>query len=210
MRRLIMRLAWRCVVAVLVPVAGCGGLNASARSEADARPEIAIQRGATWSTLSFAPPRIIGPSVQLELSNGGLRGFAGGGAMDVHIGNGEASGFGPNGPVSISVENHDGQTLVGGMWNGGTVHFTFAAGELHGSVIRRSGGRRLAGEQSCGYELGGTDARGALVGTSTCGGMPQATRLEIDPRVPRLMTSTELAVVLVAALAAPPMTDERL
>jgi hypothetical protein len=35
--------------------------------------------------------------------------------------------------------------------------------------------------------------------------MPQATRLEIDPRVPPLLGRTELAVLLVALLSAPPI-----
>jgi hypothetical protein len=194
------------VIALLA--AGCGAATTGAgRGEGADRPAIALQRGGSWSTLSVAPPRIIGPSVELQLKNGDLRGFAGGGAMDVHIGNAEASGYGPSGPVELDMENRNGQLVVAGMWNGGPVHLTLAPGALHGSVIRRGSGR-VASEQSCGYELDRQEGSGALVGRSTCGGMPQETRLEIDPRVAGLLTPTEMTVVLVAALASPPATRE--
>jgi hypothetical protein len=151
----------------------------------------------------------VGPSVELQLRQGVLRGFSGGGAVDVRIGHNEASGYGPSGPVQLELSDRDGELVVEGMWNGGPVHFTLSAGALKGSIVRR-GGRSLASEQSCGYELGRSDraGAGAYVGRSSCGGMPQETRLEIDPRVPRLLTPTEMTVVLVAALAAPPMTRE--
>jgi hypothetical protein len=188
-------------------LSGCGA--GIANRTGDDAPEIAIQRGGAWSTLSVAPPRIVGPTVELQLEHGVLRGFAGGGAVDVQIGHNEASGYGPSGPVQLQLSDRDGEVVVEGMWNGGPVHFTLSAGAVKGSIVRR-GGRSLASEQSCGYELGrsGQQGAGAYVGRSSCGGMPQETRLEIDPRVPRLLTPTEMTVVLVAALAAPPLTRE--
>jgi hypothetical protein len=205
-RRLIMKFAslFSSIALLLLPACGARIANGTRNAEG---PEIAIQRGGAWSTLTVAPPRIVGPSVELQLKQGVLRGFAGGGAMDVQIGRNEASGYGPSGPVQLEVESRDGQLVVGGMWNGGPVHFTLSDGVVKGSIVRRSS-RTIAGEQSCGYELGRTGTSGPFVGRSSCGGMPQETRLEIDPRVPKLLTPTEMTVVLVAALATPPMTRE--
>jgi hypothetical protein len=126
--------------------------------------------------------------------------------MDVKITGDEASGFGPSGPVELTVADQDGNTVVSGTWNGGPVHLALAPDSLKGSVILRPG-RSLGSEQSCGYELR-VRAGSALVGSSSCGGMPQDTRLEVDPRLRAMMTPTEMVVVLVATLANPPSLGE--
>ena len=198
-----MRFAFSFIPTLTVIVAGCGAPNANAPRNADhQQPEIAIRRGGSWSTLSYAPPHIVGPTFQLELSKGVLSGFVSGAPMDVHIGQDEASGYGPSGPVQIAVEQREGDIQVEGMWNGGPVHFTFDPESLSGLVVWRRG-RTMASEQACAYQLT-TAQPGTLIGTSSCGGMSMGTRLEVDPRLAKMMTPTEMTVVLVAALASPP------
>jgi hypothetical protein len=188
--------------------AGCAtaehGAGAHASDTASAPPQLAIRRGASWATFSFAPPHINGATAELELNkNGALRGFIGGGTLDVDIRDGQADGFGPSGPVAMDVDVAAGKTVISGMWNGGPVHFTYEDGALHGSVVWRHG-RTMASEQSCAYDLKPSGQAGTLAGSSSCGtGLFVGTRLEVDPRLSAMMSPTQLAVVLVAALASP-------
>ncbi len=186
--------------------AGCATAEhgAGANAGAPALPELAIRRGASWATFSFAPPHITGATAELELNkNGALRGFIGGGTLDVDIRDGQANGFGPSGPVAMDVDVEAGKTVISGMWNGGPVHFTYEAGALRGSVVWRHG-RTMASEQSCAYDLEPSGQAGTLAGSSSCGtGLFVGTRLEVDPRLAAMMSPTQLAVVLVATLASP-------
>jgi hypothetical protein len=169
----------------------------------DAKPAIAIQRGSSWSSLSVDLPHITGPTGQLKLENGELSGVVGAGVLQVKIEGDRAEGFGPSGPVQMSVTREGDALKVDGMWNGGPVHLTVGPGGLRASVIRR-GSRFAAGQASCAYTLDKVDASGAIVGSSICAGMPQETRLEIDPRVRAALGPTELSVLLVALLSTPP------
>jgi hypothetical protein len=173
------------------------------------RPAVAIRRGSTWVTYSFDPPRIIGPTAELRLEHGVLRGFMAAQALDVAIRPGDATGSGPSGPVNLTITERDGGIEVHGMWNGATAHLSLAPTSLRGSVVVRRG-RPGGQEVSCGYQLDRLEANGALVGSSACGGMPQDTRVEVDPRLSREIARHELAVFLIAALAAPPFSPHEL
>jgi hypothetical protein len=186
-------------LAILAAVAVCA-TNGNRR---DGPAAVAIRRGSAWATYSFRMPRIVGPTADLQLKDGDLRGIIGSQGMDVRIGAGQATGFGPRGPVSLNIAERDGQIEIDGMWNAGPVHFVFGPSLLRGSVVVRSG-RTMAQEISCSYQLDRREATGALVGFSTCAGMPQEARLEVDEAVREVLSRTELAVFLVAALASPP------
>jgi hypothetical protein len=88
---------------------------------------------------------------------------------------------------------------------GAPAHLSLAPTSLRGSVVIRRG-RPGGQEVSCGYQLDRLEANGALVGSSACGGMPQDTRVEVDPRLNREIARHDLAVFLIAALAAPPFS----
>jgi hypothetical protein len=186
-------------LAVLFAFTAC----ATTGNRAQGRPGVALRRGSAWVTYSFALPRIIGPTADLQLRDGVFRGLVDGRAVEVKVGQGEAAGFAPRGPASLKISEHDGQVDVDGMWNGGPVHFAFAPSFLRGSVVVVQG-RTGAQELSCGYQLDRVEPDGALVGSSACSGMPLETRLEVDPALRQLLSPTELAVFLVTALAAPP------
>jgi hypothetical protein len=193
------------VLAVACLVLGCAGTRGSGRPGAGAgKPEIAIKRGAAWATYAIDPPRIVGPTAELQFSDGNLRGLIGSRALNVTIRDAGADGLGPSGPVNLTVDNGNGETKVDGLWNGAPVHFVFAPNLVKGSVAVRSG-RTGADERSCSYQLDQVDKNGALVGYSTCSGLPQLTRLEIDAPVARLLKPNQLAVFLVAAFASPPL-----
>jgi hypothetical protein len=167
------------------------------------RPAVAIRRGSTWATYSFVLPRIIGPTVELQLKDGVLRGFIASRTVDVTIRPREAVGSGPSGPVSLTIAIVDDRVEIDGLWNGAPAHLVVAPTSVRGSMVIRRG-RAGAQEVSCGYQLDRVEANGAVAGSSACGGLPQDTRLEIDPRLRQLLAPHELAVFLVAALAAPP------
>lgn len=176
-------------------------------SRTEDRPEIALRRGSAWTTYSFVLPRVLGPTAELQLKDGVLRGLMSSRALDVKIAATGASGFGPGGPASLQITERDGVMEVDGLWNGGPVHLTFGPHFVRGSAIVVRG-RTGARELSCGYQLERVDASGAFVGSSTCSGMPQETRLEVHPAIRRLLSPSELAVFLVAALAAPPFSPQ--
>lgn len=173
----------------------------------DDRPEIGLRRGSAWATYSFALPRVIGPTAELQLKDGVLRGLMSSRALDVTVGPTEANGFAPGGPASLKISERDGVVEVDGLWNGGPLHLTFGPSFVRGSAIVARG-RTGARELSCGYQLDRVDASGAFVGSSTCSGMPQETRLEVHPAIRRMLSPSELAVFLVAALAAPPFSPQ--
>jgi len=173
------------------------------------RPEIALRRGSAWTTYSFDLPRVFGPTAELRLERGVLRGLVASRPVNVTITGDEAHGLGPAGPANLKIAERDGVLAVDGMWNGGPVHLSVGPTEARGSVIvalSRTGARSL----SCGYQLDRTEA-GALVGSSSCAAMPQQTRLEVPPAVRAALSPAELAVFLVAALGAPPFSpNERI
>jgi hypothetical protein len=192
------------VLLMLSTFAACA--TAPPRAPAPGQDAIAIRRGATWATYSLALPRIIGPTAELKLKDGVLSGFMGGAAMNVTIRGNEASGFGPGGSVNLTLSDRDDGVAVDGMWNDGPVHLVWEPSLLRGSVVVRHG-RRVGQETSCGYQLDRIDPSGALTGSSTCAGMPQQTRLEMDAGITKRLTRPELAVLLVAALASPPLAQ---
>jgi hypothetical protein len=167
------------------------------------RPAVALRRGSAWVTYSFALPSIVGPTADLRLKDGVFRGLVDGRAVEVKVSQGEATGFAPRGPANLKIAEHDGQVDVDGMWNGGPAHLAFAPSFLRGSLVVVRG-RTGAQERSCGYQLDRVEPPGALVGSSACSGMPQETRLEVDPAVRQLLSPAELAVFLVMVLATPP------
>jgi hypothetical protein len=97
------------------------------------------------------------------------------------------------------------ETRVDGMWNGAPVNLSFSPSGVKGSVVVWQG--RLASQQgSCAYDLDKIEPNGAITGSSTCAGMPQTTRLEVQAATAEVLTPSELAVLLVAALSSPPLS----
>jgi hypothetical protein len=168
-------------------------------------PEIALKRGSAWATYTLKPPQITGPTASLVLESGHLKGLLASRSLDVEINPDGAKGYGPGGPVNLSVAHDSDGTHVDGMWNGAPVNFLFSPARVKGSVVVWQG--RLASQQaSCGYNLDKIEPNGAVSGSSTCAGMPQETRLEVHAATVKVLKPTELAVFLVAALSAPPVS----
>ncbi|HEY0707415.1 MAG TPA: hypothetical protein VGG33_11495 [Polyangia bacterium] len=180
-----------------------GGCGASQSAGAAHGPEIAIRRGTSWATYSFLPPRIIGPTADLELKNGRLRGFIAGRSMDLQIRNGEVSGYGPSGPVQADVRVDGIEAALEGQWNGKPVNFRFGPDGAKGTITVAPG-RLGVSDLACSYTFDQVQSDGSLTGSTTCTGFFQDVRLHVDQNVRRIVTPSELVVFLVAALGNPP------
>jgi hypothetical protein len=211
---------------LLTALAGCRG--AQPLPELEGGAEMALRRGAAWSTLKVRPPYAIGPRVNLHFlkqgqvsghidSGGGMPNDRMAGAVNLTIDAEGIQGTGPFGAVAVDVEEGPETLTFEGTWNDSRVTFKITNDSFKGTIpIRRLGredGRRpfpldtVAGVTSCQYVLDHTTPDGAREGTSICNGMPEQTRLEIPRQVHAFLTRKELVVVLLALLSTPPSTS---
>ncbi len=201
-------------------VAGCaeggGGLP-----EVKGGIEMGVRRGAAWSTLTVRPPYIIGPRGTLKLQKGMMTGTLGDvsgptGSIYVTIEKGGASGMGPYGPIAIDVEDDPAEINVGGMWNGARVHFRITEESFRGTIpIFNSEANRSpitrapmpSTVATCQYVLDKVEPDGSRSGMSICGAMPEDTLLDVPRAIQGWLTRSEMVVVLLALLSAPPFTS---
>jgi hypothetical protein len=201
--------------------------------ELEGGAEMALRRGAAWSTLKVRPPYAIGPRVNLHfLKQGQVSGRidSGGdrpedraaGAVSLTIDEQGIQGTGPFGAVAVDVEEGPETLTFEGTWNDSRVNFKITNDSFKGTIpIRRFDIRRLdrddrsrpfpldtvGGVTTCQYVLDHTNPDGAREGTSICNGMPEQTRLEIPRQVHAFLTRKELVVVLLALLSTPPSSS---
>jgi hypothetical protein len=207
----------RCLaVAVVVATVGCK--QTEPLPELSGGAELALRRGASWSTVKVRPPYAIGPRVNLHFDHGHVSGQLdpGGvmmenriGALSLTINEEGIQGSGPYGAVAVDVDDQPTQLTFDGTWNGARVHFVVTPDSFKGSIPVRRYGRSdsVSGVTTCQYVLDRVSADGAArEGTSICGGLPEETRLEIPRQVEAWLTRKEMVVVLLALLSTPPQT----
>jgi hypothetical protein len=203
------------LVVLSATLLGCGGPNHGGLPELEGGAEMALRRGAAWSTVKVRPPYAIGPRVNLHFFKKGM--VSGNldsgpmmdgriGAISLSINEDGIQGEGPYGAVAVDVEESPDTLNFEGTWNGSRVTFTITTTSLKGTIpIRRTGrSDTIAGVTSCQYVLDRVSSDGAREGTSICSGMPEETRLEIPRQVDAWLTRKELVVVLLALLSTPP------
>jgi hypothetical protein len=157
-----------------------------------------LRRGAAWVTLTVKPPHIIGPNASLKLSKGLMTGAsAGSGPVHIKISREEALGQGP-GRVDVDFTEGVDEYRADGLWNNAPVHLKVTSDSLKASINGATG--------HCQYELNKTTPDGARTGFSICFGSSEETRLEVPRKVHAFLTASELAVVLLQLLSAPPHT----
>jgi hypothetical protein len=217
-------------VAVGVAIMGLAGCKqGQPLPELTGGAEMALRRGAAWSTIKVRPPYAIGPRVNLHFNHGEVSGQIDPGegfesrsemlqtrpgpvnrygAVHLTINDEGIQGSGPYGAVAVDVEEGPSELTFDGTWNGARVHFTVTADELKGSIpIRRFGRSDSVGNVStCQYTLDHVTPDGAREGSSICNGLPEQTRLEIPRQVEAWLTRKEMVVVLLALLSTPPHT----
>jgi hypothetical protein len=215
-------------VVLAATLLGCGGPNNGGLPELAGGAEMALRRGAAWSTVKVRPPYAIGPRVNLHFFKKGMvsgnidsgasmqpdptaamRPFApsnSSGALSLTINEEGIQGEGPYGGVAVDVEESPDTLNFEGTWNGARVTFNITATSLKGTIPIRRVGRvdSVGGVTSCQYVLDHVTSDGAREGTSICSGMPEQTRLEIPRQVDAWLTRKELVVVLLALLSTPP------
>jgi hypothetical protein len=197
---------------------GCHGPNGGGLPELEGGAELALRRGAAWSTIKVRPPYAIGPRVNLHFyKKGAVSGNIDSGAMmdnrisalSLTIDDQGIQGEGPFGAVAVDVDEGPDTLNFEGTWNGSRVTFNITSTSLKGTIPIRRIGRSdsVSGVTSCQYVLDRVVADGAREGTSICSGMPEETRLEIPRQVDAWLTRKELVVVLLALFSTPPQTS---
>ena len=216
-------------VALALAALAALGCKGGEMPELSGGAEMALRRGAAWSTVKVRPPYAIGPRVNLHFSHGRVTGHI---DSDVSIDNRFGSlnapptldnriggvnltiteegiqGEGPYGAVAIDVYDTEDGVAFDGTWNGARVNFKFTADAMKGSIpIRRFGRADSVGNvTTCQYVLDRVAPDGAREGTSICSGLPEPTRLEVPRQVEAWLTRKEMVVVLLALLSTPPQT----
>lgn len=203
-------------VMLLAALTGCKA--AQPLPELEGGAEMALRRGAAWSTLKVRPPYAIGPRVNLHFyKKGQVSGNIDAGTMmdnrlgsvNLKIDEEGISGSGPYGAVAVDIEEGPETLSFEGTWNGSRVTFKITNDSFNGTIPIRRFGRAdsIANVTSCQYVLDKTTADGAREGMSICAGLPEQTRLEIPRQVHAFLTRKELVVVLLALLSTPPSTS---
>jgi hypothetical protein len=216
-------------IAVLVVIAAGAGCRGAIEPlpEVQGGAELALRRGSGWSTVKVRPPYAIGPRVNLKFNRDKVTGNIDSGtmmdnrlgALNLTINNEGIEGSGPYGSVAVDVAEDQNALEFEGTWNGSRVTFKITADSMKGTIpVRRynmrdpvTGAARQADSilnvTSCQYVLDRITPDGAHEGTSICGGLPEATRLEIPRQIYAWLTRKELVVVLLALLSTPPQTS---
>jgi hypothetical protein len=196
---------WVVVGAALLAVAGCRE-QLQPLPELEGGVEMALRRGASWSTLKVRPPYVIGPLVNLHLKKNAFTGTIETRPVNLKIEPGVIRGTGPFGDVSIDIDDGADKTVIEGSWNGQHTHFEITTDAMKGSLPVYAG-QSLTAAFYCQYVLDRVDPKdGARLGTSICNGLPEETRLEVPRAVLGWLTRQELVVVLFALLSSPPFT----
>jgi hypothetical protein len=206
------------IVVLAATLLGCGERGSGGLPELEGGAEMALRRGAAWSTVKVRPPYAIGPRVNLHFYKKGMvSGNIDAGtmmdnrisALNLTINEEGIQGEGPYGAVAVDVEDGPETLNFEGTWNGSRVTFNVTSTSFKGSIPIRRYGRSdsVGGVTSCQYVLDRVASDGAREGSSICSGMPEETRLEIPRQVDAWLTRKELVVVLLALLSTPPQTS---
>jgi hypothetical protein len=160
--------------------------------------ELGLRRGSAWQTIKVRPPYVIGPTASLKLKKGTFTGMSATGELvKISVDRQGALGRGP-GRVDMDFDTGGDEFVIDGVWNSGRVHFRITSDSFQGSLQSTTG--------YCQYVLDEVLHDGARHGFSICSGLPEETRLEIPMPIQAWLTPSELAVVLLELLSAPPTT----
>jgi hypothetical protein len=151
------------------------------------------------------PGRLVGPDAHLRFKNNVLTGQLAGGAYQVEIGADRARGTGPMGPIDLRLTRLPTGYDVEGIWNGGTVHFLVGDRSITGKAMRRVSAGSI-GQMVCNYDLVRGQNGAGFSGVARCLGRREATRFELQPRLPTGLTEPQNVILLVAYLTAPAAT----
>jgi hypothetical protein len=161
--------------------------------------DLGLRRGSAWQTIKVRPPYVIGPTASLKLTRGTFTGMSATGELvRIDVDRRGALGRGP-GQVDVDFDSGADEFIIDGVWNSGRVHFRITSDSFRGNLQAANG--------NCQYVLDEVLRDGARHGFSICSGLPEETRLEIPMPIQAWLTPSELAVVLLELLSAPPVTS---
>jgi hypothetical protein len=200
--------AWLPVFAVAVLGAG---LHAGCRAfeplpELHGGVELGLRRGPRWSHVTVRPPYVIGPRDNLRIRKGKLQGSLDSNLVYIETDRDGATGSIGQKAIELAIENGPDELTVWGNWRYGPVHLHITPERFEASIATGGLDRYplTASVRFCQYVLDQTTEDGARTGTSICEGMPQDTRLEVPAQLYSWLTHSELTVLLLSMLSAPP------
>jgi hypothetical protein len=199
-----MRTAFLGWVGALVIAAVAGHSEAAPR---DTRrfipPNTPGQAGHVDLQLKADPPALVGPGVNLVVSQGQLTGELQGHGVNVGITGNHAEGNGPGGKISLDwTTTSDGRLSVKGVWNDHKVNLEFGEHSITGRLMQ-SVTPTGEGVKSCRFDIDGTAKNSNLNGLAECLGYSEPLRYSIQPAVNAELTNPEVALLLVAFFESP-------
>lgn len=165
-------------------------------------PNTPGQAGQVDLQLKSDPPALVGPGVDLVVSEGRLTGELQGHAVSVDIQGNHAEGTGPGGKISLDFSDGDGGTLaVKGVWNDHKVNLEFGPRNITGRLMQ-SVTPTGEGVKSCRFDINvAKDSN--LTGLSECLGYSEPVRYTIQPAANAELNTREVAVLLIAFFESP-------
>lgn len=188
---------------------GAGALAATMATFGLARPVMAddmgfMRHGQVSMVVSTSPPHLSGPFTNLAVKDGLLTGTVKGRFYTASIGAGHVEGAGPDGGITLDLHRGaDGALQIKGKWNGQDVNLTFSSERIRGLVVRQAAGPGRAFE-SCEYDIG-KEKPGVAGGNAFCLGDETPLRYELQPGVTGAFDQPDVALLVLAYLAAPPV-----
>jgi len=182
----------------------------AARSDAAPRdtrrfipPNTPGQAGHVDLQLKADPPALVGPGVDLVVSQGQLTGELQGHAVNVVITGDHAEGTGPGGKISLDwTKGSDGKLAVKGVWNDHKVNLEFGEHSITGRLMQ-SVTPTSEGVKSCRFDIDAVAKNSNLTGLAECLGYSEPLRYSIQPAMNAELTNPEVALLLVALFESP-------
>jgi len=149
------------------------------------------------------PPALVGPGVELQVTEGVLSGQLQGHDYRVALTGSHAEGNGPAGKVSLDFTTaSDGRLEVKGIWNGKKVDLAFGHRSISGKLLQ-SATPTAVGVKSCRFDIAETWKGSSLTGLSECLPESEPVRYSIQPATKAELTNPEVALLLVAFFSSP-------
>ncbi len=183
---------------LIAALTACGPIGRSP-PRSGSEIDVAMKRGASWTTFLLKPGRLQGSTGSLQIKKGEIYGFLDGRAVKIQVKSDELSGV-AGGRVQIDIEEYDGKLEIAGTWNDDRVRIEVSPDSLNGTITGQTMGQ-------CQFVLDKTSPEGVRSGTSICSGLPEPTLLEFPRAIENWLTRGEAVTVLLALLSSSPASS---
>jgi len=202
------------VVATLVASGlGCSGPGTGVQPDKPKDLELAFQRAARWTGVVLQGSSLTGPRMNVRLKEAQVTGFIDGQGFSLDLDEQGLGGVGTSGNIAADVESVPGAVGISGTWNGSRVRLVADQKKIDGTVpiLGGRGDNTFVNVLNCQYQLERSETEpNVYEGVSVCQGLPEQTRIELDPRFWRLEPRKAAAIILLLLQAPPRSYSEAL